>query len=100
MKAKDKVRNLLTNNKRLRDSDNKLIATFWYQELKMRGIDTNEITGFELLELFAESKLTNAETIRRIRAKLQETNKELRGSKYNLRQGKLKDDWRKELGYA
>jgi hypothetical protein len=100
MKAKDKVRNLLINNKRLRDSDNKLIATFWYQELKMRGIDTNEITGFELLELFAESKLTNAETIRRIRAKLQETNKELRGSKYNLRQGKLKDDWRKELGYA
>ena len=100
MKAKDKVRNLLINNKRLRDSDNKLIATFWYQELKMRGIDTNEITGFELLELFAESKLTNAETIRRIRAKLQETNKELRGSKYNLRQGKLKDDWRKDLGYA
>ena len=100
MKAKDKVRNLLINNKRLRDSDNKLIATFWYQELKMRGIDTNEITGFELLQLFAESKLTNAETIRRIRAKLQETNKELRGSKYNLRQGKLKDDWRKELGYA
>ena len=100
MKAKDKVRNLLINNKRLRDSDNKLIATFWFQELKMRGIDTNEITGFELLELFAESKLTNAETIRRIRAKLQETNKELRGSKYNLRQGKLKDDWRKELGYA
>jgi hypothetical protein len=100
MKAKDKVRNLLINNKRLRDSDNKLIATFWFQELKMRGIDTNEITGFELLQLFAESKLTNAETIRRIRAKLQETNKELRGSKYNLRQGKLKDDWRKELGYA
>ena len=100
MKAKDKVRNLLINNKRLRDSDNKLIATFWFQELKMLGIDTNEITGFELLELFAESKLTNAETIRRIRAKLQETNKELRGSKYNLRQGKLKDDWRKELGYA
>ena len=100
MKAKDKVRNLLINNKRLRDSDNKLIATFWFQELKMRGIDTNEITGFELLELFAESKLANAETIRRIRAKLQETNKELRGSKYNLRQGKLKDDWRKELGYA
>ena len=100
MKAKDKVRNLLINNKRLRDSDNKLIATFWFQELKMRGIDTNEITGFELLELFAESKLTNAETIRRIRAKLQETNKELRGSKYDLRQGKLKNDWRKELGYA
>ena len=100
MKAKDKVRNLLINNKRLRDSDNKLIATFWFQELKMLVIDTNEITGFELLELFAESKLTNAETIRRIRAKLQETNKELRGSKYNLRQGKLKDDWRKELGYA
>ena len=100
MKAKDKVRNLLINNKRLRESDNKLIATFWLQELKMRGIDTNEITGFELLQLFAESKLTNAETIRRIRAKLQETNTELRGSKYNLRQGKLKDDWRKELGYA
>jgi hypothetical protein len=99
MKTKEVIKELLMNHPKLRDSDNNLISTYWFKELQLKGIDTKNITAFELLKMYADSKLTNAETIRRMRAKLQEDYDSLRGEKYNLRKGVLQENFRKELGY-
>ena len=99
MKAKDKVKNLLTKYPRFRDSDNKLIAAYWLEELKAKGVNLNEISALQFLQYFANSKLTNSETIHRCRRKAQEENTELRGKSYQTRQDKMQKQWRKDLGY-
>jgi hypothetical protein len=76
---------------RLRDSDEKLIATIWKLELVKNKIDPKKITAFNFLQLFADGKLTNPESIRRSRAKIQENIPELRGVNYKDRQGKSYD---------
>jgi hypothetical protein len=99
MKSKDKVKNLLIKYPHFRDSDNKLIAAYWFEELKGKGVNPDEISGMEFLHFFANSKLTNSETIHRCRRKAQEENTELRGKSYQTRQDKMQKQWRKDLGY-
>ena len=99
MKAKQKVKKLLSNHQHFRDSDNKLIAAYWYNEIKGKGLNPNEMTGMDLLHYFADCKLTNPETIRRSRAKIQEENPNLRGNNYTARKGVIQKQWRKDLGY-
>tara|TARA_R100000781_G_C4064620_1_gene122286 strand:+ start:796 stop:1104 length:309 start_codon:yes stop_codon:yes gene_type:complete len=99
MKTKDEVKNLLIKAPHLRDSDQKLIATFWFNELKAKSIDPDEITCYEFMKMFAESKLTNIKTIERMRRKIQEESPEFRGQVYNSRKGVIQDKWRSELGY-
>ena len=99
MKTKKVIEALLRKTPHLKNSDNKLIATYWFRELEHKGIDAKEITAYNFLKQYAESQLTNAETIRRMRAKLQEEKPELRGKVYNARKGIIQDQWRKDLGY-
>jgi hypothetical protein len=100
MKTKKVIEELLVNNPHLKDSDNKLIATYWFRELKNKGLDPKEISAFDFLKLYADSNVSNAETIRRMRAKLQEEKPVLRGKVYNARKGIIQNKWRKELGYG
>ena len=67
--------------------------------MKNKGLDAKEITAYDFLKQYAESQLSNAETIRRMRAKLQEEKPELRGKVYNVRKGIIQDKWRNDLGY-
>ena len=99
MKTKEIVKQLLIDKPHLRDSDNKLIATYWFNELKEKKIDPNKINGLEFMQMFANSKLTNIKTIERMRRKLQEEHPELRGKLYVVRKGTIQDQWRKDLGY-
>lgn len=99
MKTNEVVKELLMNHPKLRDSDNNLISTYWFKELQLKDINTKNITAFELLKMYANGKLTNAETIRRMRAKLQAEYEGLRGEKYNERNGIIQENLRKELGY-
>ena len=99
MKTKKVIEALLRKTPRLKDSDSKLIATYWFRELEHKGLDAKEITAYDFLKQYAESQLTNAETIRRMRAKLQEENPNLRGRAYAIRKGKIQDQWRQDLGY-
>jgi hypothetical protein len=99
MKTKEEVKNLLKNKPHLRDSDPKLIATYWWLELKNKNIDLNKMTGFEFVKMFADSKLTNVKTIERMRRKIQEEIPELRGRLYNERKGNIQDEWKRDLGY-
>ncbi len=88
----DKVLALLKKHPHLRDSDEKLTANIWLNE--SRGVTT----AFDLLNLYANGGLSNAESIRRCRQKIQRENPELRGNTYEKRhanQTKIK----KQLGY-
>lgn len=93
IKVRDKVQRLLSEFPHLRDSDERLTANIWLSEAPKGA------TGFEILQMYAEKKLTNAESIRRTRAKLQEEFPELRGANYHLRH-KEQDRILVELGYV
>ena len=99
MKTKDEVKQLLIDKPHLRDSDNKLIATYWFNELKEKQIDPNKINGLEFMQMFANNKLTNIKTIERMRRKLQEEDPELRGKLYKAIKETIQDQWKKDLGY-
>jgi hypothetical protein len=99
MKTKEIVKDLLTQKPHLRDDDNRLICTYWWRELKAKGVDPNKINGLEFMQMFANNKLTNLKTIERMRRKLQEECPQLRGKIYAARKGKIQDKWRKDLGY-
>ena len=99
MKTKDVVKQLLIDTPHLRDSDNKLIATYWFNELKEKNINPTKINGLEFMQMFANSKLTNIKTIERMRRKLQEECPELRGKLYVARKGNIQDQWLNDLGY-
>ena len=81
---KDKVRALLNRFPDVRDSDSHLVATFYFYELGEGKVKS--MTGYQVLEELAKGKLTNAESIRRVRQKLQEKYPELRGKSYVRRQ--------------
>jgi hypothetical protein len=93
IKIKDKVQKLLEAFPHLRDSDERLTANIWLSETP------KDATAFDVLQMYAEKRLTNAESIRRTRAKLQEENPDLRGETYNLRH-KSQDRILNELGYS
>tara|TARA_R110002012_G_scaffold16116_5_gene62757 strand:- start:10740 stop:11054 length:315 start_codon:yes stop_codon:yes gene_type:complete len=89
-KSKDIVEKLLKEQPHLRDDDNKLLASVWYIEIKQMKLIPEHIYGFEVLSLIAEKMLSNAESIRRCRAKLQELNVNLRGKVYEQRHKEIK----------
>ena len=77
---KDRVKALLVKHPHLRDSDNRLIATIWKFDIIHMKLDMAFMTAMDVLILYSQEKLTNAETIRRVRQKIQEENPELRGT--------------------
>lgn len=99
MKTIEIVQQLLIKYPKLKDCDNNLISTYWFNELKEQGINPKDLTAFELLDLHSKSKLTNTKSIIRFRRKLQEEHPELRGKKYKVRKGILQDEFKQELGY-
>jgi len=93
--VKNEVIKHLTNNPHLRDNDNRLIATIWHNEVTSSGMDTKTLSSFDFLLMYAEGKLSNSESIRRCRQKVQELNPGLRGENYKARhkeQSNIKDD--------
>jgi hypothetical protein len=82
-KIKDKVKSILELVPSTRDNDSELISIFWEQEL---GYEMINLSAERFLTMFAHSNvLTNAETIRRTRQKIQEQNEDLRGLKFKVR---------------
>ena len=93
--AKKRVEYLLRTTPRLKDDDNKLIANYYFNEIGAEKV--KKMSATEFLKLYADGKLTSSESIRRVRAKLQETTPELRGEKYNRRQ-QDGDDFTNNIG--
>jgi hypothetical protein len=90
--VKDKVRFLLQTNPALRDNDMKLIATFYFHEIGKEEIDS--MNAYDLLTKISSSKMTNFESIRRLRMKLQQHDEELRGSEYKNRKKRIDPTFR------
>lgn len=82
----ERVEKLLISHPHLRDSDEKLIANIWTQDVKTKQKSTiDSMSAKEVLTLFANKSLTSSETIRRTRQKVQEKNEDTRGSIWKIR---------------
>jgi hypothetical protein len=90
--VKDKVRFLLQTNPALRDNDMKLIATYYFHEIGKEEIDN--LNAYDLLTKISSSKMTNFETIRRLRMQIQQHDEELRGSEYKNRKKRIDPTFR------
>jgi hypothetical protein len=90
--VKDKVRFLLQTNPALRDNDMKLIATYYFHEIGKEQIDS--MNAYDLLTKISSSKITNFESIRRLRMQLQQNDEELRGSEYKNRKKRVDPTFR------
>ena len=95
-KIKDRVKVLLINHEHLRNSDNRLISNIWIRDIIQMKLNPHTLKAYDFLSLYAEEKLTNTETIRRVRQKIQEENPELRGTVNEARQ-KEGEEVRKEI---
>ena len=78
-------------NKSVRDNDNKLIAMIWHKLLEKGGINSKEITGWNLLTHLSKGDLPTPESITRCRRKLQELYPALRGTTWEERHKKQKE---------
>lgn len=85
---RQRIEMLLISLPHCRDDDQRLMANVWAHELVERiGQDGyNKMKGGELLAEFAKHKLSNPESIRRMRQKIQEIQPLLRGENYKNRQ--------------
>lgn len=93
--TKQKVKSLLINFPHLRDSDERLIATYWMKEAGSKDALDN-MTATQFLKNFVSGAYTNPESIRRVRQKLQEEDETLRGENYFKRQ-KSKENVRNQI---
>ena len=80
--VKERVETLIRDYPQLRDDDTRLMANIWKEEL----INPTTMTAEEFLRDFAKGYFTHPESIRRCRAKLQETDSSLRGESYKSKQ--------------
>ena len=98
-KNKDLVKSLLASGgseKVFRNNDNKLIAMIWHKLLEKGGINSKEITGWNLLTHLSKGDLPTPESITRCRRKLQEEIPTLRGTTWEKRH-KKQDAVKQEL---
>lgn len=93
--VKTRVQELLENNPNTRDSDNLLVATFYFYEMGGKESLMNT-TAFSFLKKMSAGDLTSFESISRARRKIQEQVPSLRGSNYVERQ-RSADETRLEI---
>lgn len=97
-KTTEIVKRLLEQHSFLRDDDERLIGNVWANDLAKLNLDPDLATARDFLRHFAAGNLTNPESIRRSRARLQQLHPELRGQKYAERH-KHQEQVRQDLGY-
>lgn len=93
------VKSLMIKYPELKDDDKALIANVWYLEIP----NITNMNAFDILQLYAKGQLTNSESIRRSRQKLQQENPELRGKVYEARHAEqevVKDDLKDKVFYG
>jgi hypothetical protein len=88
--VKTKVEELLTNNPKTRDSDNLLVATYYFYEAGGKD-NLQQQSAFDFLKKMSNGSLTSFESISRARRKIQEQNPQLRGNNYKDRKETSED---------
>jgi len=95
MNLEQKIKYWLNRDATLKDNDLRLTANIWHTEIQQLGAGKDDF-----LKLYSMGKLSQAPSIKRERARIQEKEPQYRGKSYEKRQGKLQDDWKKDLGYG
>ena len=84
--CKEIVTNILAQRQDMRDNDISLIILVWKIQAEKYGIEDLEgCSAGMLFGLMLDKKVAHPSSIKRIRAKLQQTHKHLRGAKYEKR---------------
>ena len=97
LKKQELIKSLLDKYPHLKDNDMRLICNVWASEMKSQGVDPHQFrTLFLMLQ---NGTISNPESIRRGRAKLQEEFPEYRGEKYIDRHKEV-SKWKQDLGYC
>lgn len=91
----NKIKYWLNRDSSLKDNDLRLTANIWHTEIQQLGALKEDF-----LKLYSMGKLSQAPSITRERARIQEKEPQYRGISYKHRQGKLQDEWKKDLGYG
>ena len=73
------VKKLLAESPRYRDNDKLLIARIWWEEMQAKGINPEKATARQLMDLMVDDRVTQPDTIKRARRKVQEHFPNLRG---------------------
>ncbi len=92
--VKSRVKELLTKYPNLRDDKNLTVVAIWRDDLN--GNEKN-ISGWDLMKLMIEGRVSDPENIRRNWQKLQQEHPELRGKKYLERHSKLEPDVKEQI---
>ena len=79
----DKIRDILIKHPETKDNDQMRGSLSWFYHLGRDKVKS--LSAWDLLTKLSKNKLPNAESIRRCRQKLQETDESLRGEKYKER---------------
>lgn len=87
----EKVKLLLEQDPKLRESDSVLMARVWYNDLVSMQLDPDAISTTQFLSLLAAKKISSYEAITRGRRKIMEENPHLRGKSYSARKKKEKE---------
>tara|TARA_R100001440_G_scaffold38976_1_gene58622 strand:- start:442 stop:747 length:306 start_codon:yes stop_codon:yes gene_type:complete len=89
----NKIRIYLTLHPETRDCDRKLTTMVWKGEVDKYG---TFVSIHNFFDLYKNSKLTNSDSITRVRRKLQEEDKTLRGQKWYIRKN-LQEQYRQKV---
>jgi hypothetical protein len=94
-----RVKDLLITKPETRDNDNLLLSIIWGEDIEQVGEFGSKYNVFlcDFLKHLAKGELTNAESVRRVRQKIQEQCPELRGKNYRLRCGQLELEVKQEV---
>ena len=95
-----RIEDLLIEKPTLRDDDKRLCTHIWYRELQEKAINLHSHLSTDFLRLYADGKVTTDATIKRLRARVQDTYPELRGKKYLERITKQQQKVQRDLGYG
>lgn len=92
-----RVKKYLQDHPELRDNDARLITNILHEDLREMDYDPDTGSGIVILRLYAAGKLTNAESIRRSRQKLQEDDPTLRGKAWKPRHDQAEPDVKQQI---
>lgn len=92
--VKSRVKELLTKYPNLRDDKNMTVVAIWRDDLN--GNEKN-ISGWDLMKLMIEGRVSDPENIRRNWQRLQADFPELRGKNYEKRHAKNEPDVREQI---
>lgn len=74
------IKNLLINMPNSRDYDKVLLTLVW--EFELHNLEKSNCTAMEFFDLYSLHKVSNVDSVSRIKRKIQEEIPELRGEKW------------------